>query len=148
MTKIPFIYTWRSLWTRRATTILTLGGVSLVVFVFASVLMLAHGVEEALVESGSDNNVIALRRSANSELVSQSDRDGANILKTEPEVAQLPDGKPVVSNEVYVVINLHKKETHDMGNVSVRGISPEASQVRPQVKLTGGRMLQFGTQEI
>lgn len=148
MARIPFIYTWRSLWTRRTTTILTLGGVSLVVFVFAAVLMLAYGVEEALTESGSDDNVIALRKAATSELPSQIGRDAANILKTHPEIAQLPDGKPIVSSEVYVIINLSKKETHDMGNVAVRGISPEASHVRPQVKLLRGRMLQFGTREI
>jgi len=146
--KIPFIYTWRSLWTRRLTTILTLGGISLVVFVYAAVLMLAHGLEVTLVDTGSDENVIALRRSANSELVSQIDRDGANIIKTQPEVAKSRSGKPLVSTETYVIINLPKKETNDMGNISVRGISPEAMELRPQVQLTAGRMLQFGSPEI
>lgn len=46
--KIPLSYTWRSLWTRRLTTVLTLGGIALVVFVFAAVLMLAHGVEKKI----------------------------------------------------------------------------------------------------
>lgn len=146
--KIPLIYTWRSLWTRRLTTILTLGGISLVVFVYAAVLMLAHGLEVTLVDTGSDENVIALRRSANSELVSQIDRDGANIIKTQPEVAKARSGKPLVSTETYVIINLPKKESNDMGNISVRGISPEAMELRPQVQLTAGRMLQFGSPEI
>lgn len=146
--KIPFSYIWRSLWTRRLTTVLTLGGIALVVFVFAAVLMLAHGLEVALIESGSDDNVIALRKSANSELVSQIDRDAANIVKTQPELAQLEGGKPLASGETFVIINLHRKETNDMGNVSVRGISPEAMRLRPQVKITQGRMFDFGTNEI
>ena len=75
--KIPLSYTWRSLWTRRLTTVLTLGGIALVVFVFAAVLMLAHGVEKTLVDTGADDNVVVLRRSANSELVSQIGRDAA-----------------------------------------------------------------------
>ena len=146
--KIPISYIWRSVWVRRLTTVLTLGGIALVVFVFAAVLMLAHGLEKTLVDTGSDDNVIVLRRSATTEVVSQIDRDAANIIKVQPEVALLPDGKPVASSEVYVIINLLKKETNDMGNISVRGISPAAMQLRQQVKLIGGRMFQPGTHEI
>jgi putative ABC transport system permease protein len=146
--KIPFTYIWRSLWARRLTTALTLGGIALVAFVFAAVLMLSRGVEETLIATGSNDNAIVLRKSANSELVSQIDRDGANILKTFPEVATLPNGKPFASTEVYVIINLLKKGSNDMGNVSVRGISPGALQLRPQVTLLEGRWFTFGTQEI
>lgn len=148
MTKIPLSYTWRSLWTRRLTTTLTLSGIALVVFVFAAVLMLAHGVEETLVQTGSEENAIALRKAANSELVSQIDRDAANIMKTLPEVAVGSDGQPLVSTEVLVIINLTKRKSNDLGNISVRGVSPGAFQVRPQVKLKEGRLFQFGTHEI
>ena len=145
---IPFAYTWRSLWARRLTTALTLGGIALVAFVFASVLMLARGLEETLIETGSEDNAVVLRKSANSELVSQIERDAANIIKTSPEVAVLPDGKRFASTETYVIINLSKKGSNDMGNISVRGISPEALQLRPQVRLLKGRWFQFGSQEI
>src|SRR2546430_11695624 len=74
MMRIPFSYIWRSLWARRLTTALTVGGVALVVFVFAGVLMLARGLEATLIETGSPANVIVLRRSATSELSSQVDR--------------------------------------------------------------------------
>jgi len=83
--------------------------------------MLANGLEVTLVETGSEENAIVLRRSANSELVSQIDREGANIIAALPGVAVAPDGKPMVSTETYVVINLQKKENNDMGNISVRG---------------------------
>jgi len=145
---IPFAYTWRSLWARRLTTALTLGGIALVAFVFASVLMLARGLEETLIETGSEDNAVVLRKSANSELVSQIERDAANIIKTSPEVAVLPDGKRFASTETYVIINLSKKGSNDMANISVRGISPEALQLRPQVRLLKGRWFQFGSQEI
>jgi ABC-type lipoprotein release transport system permease subunit len=146
--KIPLSYTWRSLWTRRLTTILTLSGIALVVFVFAAILMLAHGVEKTMVDTGSEDNVIALRKSATSELLSQVGREAANILKTNPEIAIGADGKPIATTEVLVVINLFKKENNDLGNVSVRGVSPEAFTLRPQVKLVQGEMMKFGTHEI
>ena len=146
--KIPFAYTWRSLWARRLTTLLTLTGIALVAFVFAAVLMLSRGVENTLIETGSEDNAIVLRKSATSELVSQINRDHANLIKTFPEVALLPDGKPFVSTETYVIINLLKRGSNDMGNISVRGISPEGLQLRPQVRLSAGRWFTFGTQEV
>ena len=38
--RIPLSYVLRNLWTRKVTTLLTAGGMGLVVFVFAAVLML------------------------------------------------------------------------------------------------------------
>jgi ABC-type antimicrobial peptide transport system permease subunit len=146
--KIPLSYTWRSLWTRRLTTILTLAGISLVSFVAAAVFMMAHGVEEAMVGSGSDGNVIALRKSATSELTSQVDREASNILATLPEIAKGKDGKPNLTAEIVIVVNLFKKKSHDLANVSVRGVSLKAFDVRPQVRLVEGRTYQPGTHEI
>ncbi|MBD3298821.1 MAG: ABC transporter permease, partial [candidate division Zixibacteria bacterium] len=59
--KLLFGYTLRNLLTRRLTTTLTVLGLGLVVFVFAAVLMMANGLEETLVESGSSNNAIVVR---------------------------------------------------------------------------------------
>jgi len=146
--KIPLSYTWRSLWTRRTTTLLTLGGVTLVVFVFAAVLMLARGVESTLVETGSPDNVILVRRAATSELVSQIDREAVAIIRTHPEIAQTADGTALLSAETYIIINLAKKETNDMGNVVVRGVSSHAMELRAQVRLAEGRMFEFGKQEV
>lgn len=145
---IPLSYTWRSLWNRRITTVLTLTGIALVVFVFSAILMLATGIERTLVTSGDPQNVIVLRRGATSELVSQIGRSEANILKTYPQVAMGPEGKPVASTETVVIINLEKIGTNDMGNILVRGVSPEAFALRPQVRLVRGRMFSFGSDEI
>src|SRR2546426_9476382 len=110
MMRIPFSYIWRSLWARRLTTALTVGGVALVVFVFAGVLMLARGLEATLVETGSPDNVIVLRRSATSELSSQVDRGTADVLEAESGVARGTEGRPLLSREVVLVIDLYKKK--------------------------------------
>src|SRR5437660_998130 len=146
--KIPFAYIIRSLWTRRLTTVLTTGGISLVAFVFAAVLMLAYGLEKTLVDTGSDHNLIVLRKSASAELQSQLDRNAANIIKTQPEIATDAEGKPLATNELFVIINLLKKESGDMGNVTVRGVTPQSMKLRPQVSLIEGRMFTRGTSEI
>ena len=146
--RIPFSYIWRSLWTRRLTTLLTVIGVALVVFVFAGVLMLARGLQATLVETGAANNVIVLRRSATSELTSQVDRTTAGVLDEQPEIAAATDGRPLVSKELMLVFGLKRKQTNALTNVSVRGVSPKAFELRPEVRITAGRPFQFGTHEI
>ncbi len=146
--KIPLTYNLRNLWTRRLTTLLTVGGIALVVFVFAAVLMLAQGVKTTLVSTGSDDNVIILRKSAQSELLSAVSRESAALIETFPEIAADKNGKPLASANMVTIINLHKKKTNDMGNVTVRGVSPEILAVHPEVTIKEGRMLQFGSNEI
>ena len=146
--KIPFSYIWRSLWARRLTTALTVGGVALVVFVFAGVLMLARGLQATLVATGAPDNVIVLRRSATSELVSQIDRPTASILDAQPEVAAASDGQPLISKELMLVAGLYRKGTNALGNVSIRGVSPRGLELRPDVHITEGRPFQFGTHEV
>ena len=74
MKSIPFAYSLRNLWTRKLTTALTAGGMALVVFVFAAVLMLDAGLRQALVSTGQADNVVVTRRSAGSEVQSGIER--------------------------------------------------------------------------
>ena len=46
--RIPLRYTLRNLWTRKLTTILTAGGMALVVFVFSAVQMLDTGLRASV----------------------------------------------------------------------------------------------------
>jgi putative ABC transport system permease protein len=82
-----FFYSLRNLLTRRLTTILTALGMALVVFVFASIIMLAEGLKKTLVETGSSDNVVILRKSAETEVQSRIDRHQASILETLPEIS-------------------------------------------------------------
>jgi putative ABC transport system permease protein len=92
--------------------------------------------------------VIVLRRSASSELVSSVDRRTAEILETAPEVAPAADGRPLLSRELDIVINLNKKGSQSLGNVTVRGVSANSIELRPGVRMTDGKMLTFGSHEI
>ncbi|HXI34282.1 MAG TPA: ABC transporter permease [Gemmatimonadales bacterium] len=146
--KIPFSYIWRSLWARRLTTVLTVGGVALVVFVFAGVLMLARGLQNTLVDTGGADNAIVLRKSATSELTSQVDRPTAEILETAPEAAPAADGRPLLTRELDLIINLNKRGSNSMGNVTVRGTSAKGLELRPNIRITQGRMFAFGSHDI
>ena len=148
MTRVPLAYIARNLWTRRATTVLTAGGVALVVFVFATVLMLEAGLRRTLIDTGSPDNVIVLRRAAESEVQSGIDRPSAAVVTSQPEIAMGADGEPLVSRETVVLISLGKRDSADASNVGIRGMSPVGLALRPQVHLVQGRMFRPGATEV
>lgn len=146
--KIPFSYSLRNLWTRRLTTFLTASGMALVVFVFAAVLMLAEGLQKTLVETGSNDNAVAIRKAAGSEVQSGVDRLQASIVETQPEIAIDTDGKRLFAKELVVLIALPKRGTNKPSNVVIRGIQEHSIILRPQAKLIQGRMPRPGSSEI
>ncbi len=141
-------YSYRNLWTRRLTTLLTASGMALVVFVFAAVLMLAAGLEKTLVQTGSYDNVVVIRKASQSEVQSGVDRMQASIIETQPEVAIARNGRPFLAKEMVVLIELPKRSTGKASNVVIRGIGDLSFALRPQVKLVEGRMPRPGSSEI
>ncbi len=121
---------------------------ALVVFVFASILMLSEGLKKTLVESGSYDNVVVIRKASSSEVQSAVERIQASIVETQPEVAVGPDGKPMLAKELVVLINLVKRGTNRPAQVVIRGIGEHSLLLRPQVKLARGRMPRPGSSEI
>ncbi len=57
MKAIPFSYVARNLWVRRVTTLLTAGGMALVIFVFNVVLMKSEVIRATLVATGQPDNI-------------------------------------------------------------------------------------------
>jgi len=146
--KIPFSYSLRNLWIRRLTTILTVSGMALVVFVFAAVLMLAQGLQKTLVQTGSYDNVVVIRKASESEVQSGVERLQASIIETQPEIALGSDGKRLAAKELVVLIALPKRGTDKPSNIVIRGIEEKSMILRPQVKLVQGRMPRTGSAEI
>ncbi len=141
-------YSLRNLRERKLTTALTAGGMSLVVFVYAAVLMLDLGLRQTLVATGDEQNVIFVRRAAEVEIQSMVDRQQAGIIESQPEVVAGADNMPVVSKEAVVLIALPIRGAAKMSNVLIRGVGPGVFDVRPQVKLAEGRMFRPGSTEI
>ncbi|WP_348696881.1 ABC transporter permease [Duganella fentianensis] len=146
--KIPLSYVARNLWARRLTTALTGAGLALVVFVFATVLMLDEGLRNTMVTTGEYDNVVLVRRGAETEVQSGIDRVQANIAASHPAIARDVAGQPWLSKETVVLISLIKRDSGKPSNVIIRGIAPNALTLRPQVKLTAGRMFRSGASEI
>jgi putative ABC transport system permease protein len=148
MRAVPLSYVLRNLWVRRVTTALTAGGMALVVFVFATVLMMSEGIRETLVATGQPDNVMVLRKGSGSEINSAILRTQAMSLEALPGIATDGQGRRQLARETVVLNNLPKRDSEDTANVAMRGTTLIGHAIRPQVKLEQGRMFRPGTSEI
>jgi putative ABC transport system permease protein len=133
---------------RRVTTLLTAGGMALVVFVFATVLMMGEGIRATLVATGQPDNVLLLRKGAGAEINSGIERAKAAMVESLDGIATNGEGRRLVSKEPVVLINLPKRSNGKPSNVTVRGTSALGLELRPQVRVIEGRMFRPGTSEI
>jgi ABC-type lipoprotein release transport system permease subunit len=145
---IPLSYNIRNVFQRPVSTILTAVGVALTVAILVGALALASGFQKALTQTGSPDNVMVLRKGADSEISSGIGRDAANIIRALPDVATGPEGRALVSPEVVVLINKDRLGQPGSSNVTVRGVDPEGLTLRRQVKIVQGRMFAPGSAEV
>lgn len=153
MKAIPFTYIVRNVYARRVTTLLTAGGMALVVFVFASVLMMTEGIRATLVATGQPDNVMVIRKASASEVQSSVGRDQSAVIDGSPEIATDGNGAKLISKEPVAVINMPKRKARPddpdkPSNIVVRGTTEAGMQLRPQVHIVEGRPFQPGTSEI
>ena len=108
---------------------------ALVVFVFTATLMLAEGLHQTLVATGSPGNAIVLRKGSETEVQSGVTRDAASAVTTRPEIAVTADGRPLAARESVVLLALTKKSTGKVSNVVVRGVEQASLALRPIVRI-------------
>jgi len=145
---IPLAYIARNLWVRRVTTLLTAGGMALVVFVYATVLMMSEGIRATLVATGQPDNLLLLRKGAGAEINSGITRAQAAIVESLPGIATNSLGERLLSKEPVVLITLPKRSNGKPSNATVRGTSTLGLELRPQVRIVEGRMFRAGSSEI
>jgi ABC-type lipoprotein release transport system permease subunit len=145
---IPYSYSLRNLGTRRLTTALTAAGMAMVVFVFTAMQMLAAGLLATLVDTGSSDNAVLIRKGSQTEVQSSLTRDVAAVVETQPEVAVGAGGGLLAAKEVMVLISLAQRRGGRPANVTIRGIGGASLALRPQVRIVAGRMPKPGSGEI
>jgi putative ABC transport system permease protein len=132
---------------RRGAVAATVIGIAGVVAVFVGVLSMAAGFRQAMTVSSSPDTAIVLRSGADSEMVSGFSREQTQIIADSPGVARTAQG-PLSSAELFVIINLPKRSTGTDANVPLRGVEASALLVRDNLKITQGRMFDWGKDEV
>lgn len=137
----------RSISQRLGPSLVAIVGVAGVVAVLVAVLSMARGFEHTLEAGGSEDNVVVLRSGSSSELDSGLDGDQVNVIEQAPGLASR-DGRPLISPELYVMVDLNKKATGTQANVPFRGVGANGPAIRDQFELTEGRMFEPGRREL
>src|SRR4051812_19543274 len=97
---IPVAYNVRNLAVRKTTTAATALGLALVVFVFASVMMLSNGIKKTLGRAASDDVAVVLRKGASAELESSIDEPDINLLLNDTSLPPAGNGPRGISEIV------------------------------------------------
>jgi putative ABC transport system permease protein len=153
---IPISYNIRNLRLRKGLTVMTALGIALTVTTAIFLMALVAGLDRAFVSSGSNLNVLVLRKGSEAELSGGFDATLFPTLKTLPGIAKGSHGEPMASGEWVVVIVLPRKDGTGEVNVTVRGMMPDGLEMRqlpgangkPSVKLAEGRWFQPGQREV
>ena len=153
---IPISYNIRNLRLRKGLTVMTALGITLTVTTAIFLMALVAGLDRAFVSSGSNLNVLVLRKGSEAELSGGFDATLFPTLRTLPGIAKDSHGEPMASGEWVVVIVLPRKDGTGEVNVTVRGMMPDGLEMRqlagahgkPSVTLAEGRWFQPGQREV
>src|ERR1700736_3430857 len=126
----------------------TIVAVALVVVVLLAFLAMANGFQRTLASSGSPDVAVVMRGESQSEVNSVVTRDQVRLVEEGPGVAKSPDGKPLASAELYLVVDGVKRSSQTKANLPLRGIGQEGAAVRKGITLAAGRMFAPGSNEI
>lgn len=144
---VPVRYNLRSLFYRKTATALTILAVALTVAVLVLLLAVGRGFHQAVVGTGSPENILVQRVGATSEGESTITRDESNIVKGFAGIATGKDGRPLVTGEMYAAVNLERNGGGST-NVTLRGTAPEALGIRDGVRVVEGRFFSPGAREV
>ena len=151
---LPLSYATRNLGRSVPRLALSVGGAALVALLAMAGAGFALGMDRALRASGHERNVILLG-AGSEESVERSEIPRATagqVSASAPGIGAW-DGQPLASPEINVALTVSAdapgdREARASANGLVRGVTPSAFLVHPQVRMTAGRAPESGADEV
>jgi putative ABC transport system permease protein len=126
----------------------TIIAVALVVMVLLAFLAMAYGFQRTIAGSGSADIAVVMRAGSQAEINSTVSRDQVRLIEDGPGIANGADGKPLISPELYLVVDGVKRTTKTKANLPLRGIGERGAVLRQGIAIIAGRMFNRGSNEI
>ena len=145
---LPITYNIRNLLVRWKVTLLSIFGIGLVVTVLVVLMAMAAGFRIALRTSGRPDNAVYIQKGSASELTSWANLNLVQLVSVDSRVARAKDGQPLASPEIVVVSNMPRRADGKPTNVTVRGVTQKAFDVRGPIQIVKGRNFTPGLYEI
>ena len=140
-------YNLETIWERRAVSAVAIFGVAGVVGVLVAVLSMAAGFRSVVTGQARDDVAVVLRSGSIGESASILNHQDIQVLWEAPGVARGPDG-PLVSPELFVIIDRKKIGAGTDANVPLRGVETAAFALRDQIEIVEGRNFEPGRNEV
>lgn len=144
---IPFKYNQRSLLVRRVSNMMTVGAIAIVVGVFVAAMAFVGGINSAIKDTSSPDNMIVIRPGTDSEANSVITLDQLEAFKFLPGIKRDDAGNPFVSPELAEQVFMIAAD-NTLDNLAIRGVLPVSTQVHDKVRIIAGRMFAPGMNEI
>jgi putative ABC transport system permease protein len=144
---VPLMYNFKSVVVRWRSTAATVLGVALVVTVFLLMQAMGAGLEKSSTNTGDPRNVMIVRKGSTAESSSIVMLEQMKTIQYWPEIERDAQGKPFISADLVMIINLPRREGTGEANVTMRGLTPKGIELRPQVRLVSGRWFVPGKRE-
>jgi len=145
---LPLTYNLRNIRTRWQVSLYAVVGIALVVASFVVLMAMRTGFQHALRDTGLPENAIVVQRGSASEMTSWVPLAHRNRIVVDPRVATGSDGAPLASPEIVVVGSMQRRDDGSPTNVTIRGVTPRAMQVRGGIEIVKGRLFQPGLYEV
>ena len=137
----------RTILARSGSSIVIIIGIAGSVAVMVSLLAMAEGLSKTIANTGEEDRVLIFRDGANSELSSGIYVPNVAIIENTPGIKQSEDG-PMISAELFTIIDLKKKGAEDTSNLHLRAVQPMSFKIRPELRIIEGQNFTPGTAQI
>src|SRR5262249_19786697 len=125
---------------------MTVGAIAIVVGVFVAAMAIIGGLDSAIRDSSSPDNMILIGPAADSEANSLITLAQLDALKFLPAIKRDGAGNPLVAPELAEQVFMPAGDTLD--NLPIRGVLPVSADVLEKVRMIAGRMFAPGLNEV
>jgi putative ABC transport system permease protein len=132
---------------RMTSSVVALVGIAGVVMVLIGVLSISAGFRAVLTLSGQRDVAIVLRSGATDEMGSGLTQEQTRIIADNKDVARDAQGA-ITSPELYVIVDVPLVSTGTAANVPLRGVGPQAPNLRQHFRIVEGRNFTPGKFEV
>ncbi len=124
--------------------------ISTALVVIASILTfgLTEGLKQALSLSGDPLDIIVMRKGSDNETSSAVESQTAREVANLPGIAKDPEGNPLCAMEYVTILTKPRRSQAGDANLIIRGVQPVSRQLRPGFKITEGRDVKPGVNEV
>lgn len=147
MMQIPLQYNLRNLMVRKVTTVMTSGGIALVVTAFVALAALAEGLDQTMASTGSVRNVVITSKGAIADAASsmtiEQFRGASDLVHLDHD----GKGQALISPELVFQVPQTKLDG-GVAHVIVRGVRPISFQVHEGLRISRGRTLAIRSGEL